>query len=233
MISSSKAHVPLLLGSTLPWGLAGLLAAPLGPLHETLLFQKTETPTTVPAAGDPTFYPAAKSNFSPGYFRISPSALLSLLNHRHAPNGLAEVSQLNKELASTRHGLGHAVCAPRAPCRAGQLSSHLPGVLAADTKPPRELTSPKTAPSPTTGNLSRHHPSKGGIVQRVHRPSLCLLGQQAERAVPLQSSPWDPPKPPPPPNSLLAPPHPASLPHRCFFLRWSSVGEACFPGNQI
>lgn len=115
MISSSKAHVPPLLGSTLPWGPAGLLAAPLGPLHETLLFQKTETPTTTPAAGDPTFYPAAKSNFSPGYFRISPSALLSLLNHRHAPNGLAEVSQLNKERASTLDGLGRAVCAPQSP----------------------------------------------------------------------------------------------------------------------
>ena len=102
MTSSSEAHVPPLLGFTLPWGPAGLLAAPLGPIHETLLFQKTEPPTTVPAAGDPTFYPAAKSYFSPGYFRISPSALLSLFNHGHAPNGLSEVSHLNEEHVSMR-----------------------------------------------------------------------------------------------------------------------------------
>ena len=102
MTSYSEAHVPPLLGSMLPWGPAGLLAAPLGPLHETLLFQKTEPPTTIPAAEDPTFYPAAKSYFSPGYFHISPSALLSFLNHRHAPNGLSEVSHLNEERASMR-----------------------------------------------------------------------------------------------------------------------------------
>lgn len=82
MTSSSEAHVPPVLGSTLPWGPPGLLPAPLGLLHETLLLQKTEPATTVQPhlpSGYPISYATAKHHFHPvmSLFLPPPSSAVS------------------------------------------------------------------------------------------------------------------------------------------------------------
>lgn len=123
--------------------------------------------------------------------------------------------------------------APRAPCRAGQLPSQPPGVLAADTEAPQGVALTQDCTQP-----DRREPLQASSIQGWHPAE----SPQAQTLPPWATggegrTPEELPVGPAEATTTSQIPSrstPSSLsPSQVYFLRWRSMGEACFLGKQI